>query len=112
MNLLTLCPYCANTGVWDNSDSQPTPCGFCGGSGVLNHSGFRLPDNHIWTHEILEATDDSEYSALSASNKSVYALIVSAGIVDISVGTSVRGKLLSMFGAGSVTRANLVLLEA
>ena len=112
MNLQTLCPFCKNTGTWDNSDAGPTPCGFCSGSGVLNYSGFRLPDNRVWTFQILEATDSTEYSNLSAANKATYGLIISAGVVDISPGTKVRSKLLAMFGAGSTTRANLALLEA
>jgi hypothetical protein len=62
------------------------------------------------TYRIFEATDDAEYSALSAANKSIYGLILSCGSVDLSAGTSVREKLMAMFGAGTTTRANLAEL--
>lgn len=59
------------------------------------------------TYKILEATNPGEYAELSAANKAVYQLIISAGRVDISEGTTVRNVLWGMFGANSVTRENL-----
>ena len=62
------------------------------------------------TYKVLEATDASEYAALSDANKDAYKMILSCGEVDLSDGTAVRTKLLAMFGAGTTTRTNLVAL--
>jgi len=59
------------------------------------------------TYMILEATKTLEYASLSAENKAIYALIVSAGRVDISKGSHTRKDLWNMFDADSVTRRNL-----
>ena len=68
------------------------------------------PDNVYPTYKIIEATDATEYAALSDANKDVYKMILSCGTVDLSDGTEVRARLLAMFGAGTTTRANLVTL--
>lgn len=62
------------------------------------------------SYRILEATEPSEYNALSSANKSRYQLIISAGVVDYREGSLVRTVLWGIFGAGSETRANLEAL--
>ena len=62
------------------------------------------------TYRILEATDITEYNALSDGNKSAYQIILSCGIVDYREGSSARTKLWSMFGEGTTTRENLEAL--
>lgn len=68
------------------------------------------PDGIYPTYKIVEATVASEYAALSDANKDLYKIILSCGVVDLSTGTAVRNYLMSMFGAGTTTRANLVTL--
>ena len=68
------------------------------------------PDDVYPTYKIIEATDATEYAALSDANKDAYKMIVSCGTVDLADGTVVRTKLMAMFGAGTTTRANLVEL--
>ena len=63
------------------------------------------------TYKIIEATDQTEYNALSDNNKDRYALIISAGRVDFEEGTIVKATLWAMFGEGTTTRANLEALE-
>jgi hypothetical protein len=63
----------------------------------------------IGTYRILEATDPAEWNALNASNKSIYALLISAGTVNFAEGTRVRSILLGMFPTGN-TNAKLILL--
>lgn len=59
------------------------------------------------TYKILEATNPSEFAALTAANKALYQLIISAGKVDIAEGTTVRNVLWSMFDVDSITRGEL-----
>ena len=59
------------------------------------------------TYKILEATDPGEYAALSVTNKALYQLIISAGRVDISEGTTARSVLWGMFGVDSITRGKI-----
>jgi len=62
----------------------------------------------ISTWRILEATEASEYTALSEGNKELYKLIISAGTVNFTNGCAVRARLLAMFGAETVTRTSLL----
>ncbi len=63
----------------------------------------------IPTYIIYNAIDPTEFSNLSpASNQQLVRDILSMGTVDVSVGTSVRTRLLALFGVGTTTRANLV----
>lgn len=64
----------------------------------------------IETHEIFEATDPTEWGALSADEKQRYQGILSMGTVDVD-GDNVRDAFLAMFAAGSTTRANLAALR-
>lgn len=62
------------------------------------------------THHLLDCTSDSEYSALSASQKNTFNLIVSAGIINFSAGSPVRLKFEAMFPVGTTTRTNIEAL--
>jgi hypothetical protein len=62
------------------------------------------------TYLIMEATDASEFNALSDDNKDAYRQIISCGNADLGAGTAVHTKLLNMFDAQSTTRANLITL--
>lgn len=64
-----------------------------------------------YTYRIVEATDPTEYNALSDTNKARYALIISAGLVDIADGTTIRSTLRAMFGDGTTTGANIAALD-
>lgn len=62
------------------------------------------------SHEILEATVPSEWSALTAAEKQRYQTITGAGQVNLS-GPNTRLMLGAMFGAGTQTRANMIALQ-
>lgn len=62
------------------------------------------------TYSILERTDPAEWSALSASNKEIFGLIVSSGSVAFSNESKVRDILLSIFPVGTVTGDKLRLM--
>jgi DnaJ-class molecular chaperone len=64
----------------------------------------------IYTYQIVEATVDSEYNALTESQKNIYKMIISVGVVDFSEGSQVRTKLLDIFGEETTTRNNLLEL--
>ncbi len=64
----------------------------------------------IATWQIIEATDPAEYSALAAGEKTRYQTYVSAGFINPS-GANTRSGFAAMFGASTVTRANLLALE-
>lgn len=63
-----------------------------------------------YAYELSEATDDTEYAALSAAQKATYGMLISMGHFDLSTGTAVRAKLWAMFTSGTTTRANLDVL--
>lgn len=64
------------------------------------------------TYRIFNVLDATEFGALSAANQQRVRDILSMGTVDASTGTNARALLLSVFGAGTTTRANLVALAA
>lgn len=59
---------------------------------------------------IFEATTQADYSALTATQKSLYHAIIAMASVPVK-GANTRAALLAMFGAGSQTRANLGALQ-
>lgn len=108
-------PECGGSGYINNE-----PCPTCFGTGALPIAGIaprtlrRLdsikPANAYHTYQIVEATDTSEYNALSDTWKERYGAILSCGMVDLSEGTKIRIALWTMFGEGTTTRANLEAL--
>jgi hypothetical protein len=62
------------------------------------------------TYEISDATDATEYAALSDGNKDAYGMIISMGTVSLMDGTNTKVTLWALFGAGTTTRANLEAL--
>ena len=107
------CARCGGDGV---SDEPDTECPVCFGFGMLPLKGVAKklidikPPNVYHTYQIVEALDDTEYGSLNTSQKAIYALIISAGMVDLSAGTRTRAKLWEMFGEGTTTRSNLEAL--
>lgn len=64
----------------------------------------------IDAHEVIEATVASEWSALTAAERTRYQTIVSAGKINMK-GANTRASFAQMFGAGTTTRANLIALQ-
>lgn len=62
------------------------------------------------SYRIIEATELGEWKQLDEEGKQRYALIVSAGQVDMADGSKARSTLWNLFGGNSTTRANLELL--
>ena len=96
-------------------------CPICNGSGTdvyCRYTGYKYYGNTedilglFLTHEIMEATDPIEYSALSDANKDVYKIIISAGTISLLEGGTVRAALEFMFPGGTTTRANLDALTS
>ena len=109
-----ICVRCGGDGIFTEMEGGGSViCLTCLGYGTKRVNPAEVLKNGvIYTYELIDVTDDSEYSALSASQKNVFGLITSAGMIDISDGTSIHDKLWSMFGDGSTTRTNLEALMA
>jgi hypothetical protein len=109
-----ICVRCGGDGIYTEVEGGGSVvCLTCFGYGTKRVAPTEVLKNGvIYTFELIDATDDSEYSVLSTSQKNVFALIVSSGIIDISSGTAIRTKLWDMFGDGSTTRTNLEALMA
>lgn len=60
--------------------------------------------------EIFEAVVPSEYAALSASDKRFLGQVLAMGNVNIR-GSNTRSALGGMFGPGTATRSNLIILQ-
>lgn len=69
--------------------------------------GLTLPEFLIPTYRILDATDSSEWAALSDLNKQIYQLFMSVGKLNLQTGSIAQVRLWAMFGAGTVTGAAL-----
>lgn len=114
--ILTKCSNCGGDGIeWRGTPGGGNTCGYCGGTGTMSAGSIAKldeikPTNTYYTYEIVEATDDTEYTALTSAQKTTYHLITSLGMVDLSEGTAIRSKLWTMFGEGTTTRANLETL--
>jgi hypothetical protein len=61
----------------------------------------------FFAYQILEATDASEYLALSDNNKEAYRLIISCGRIMLNDDSSLKTKLLTMFPSGTATHSSL-----
>lgn len=64
----------------------------------------------IPTYKIYNVIDTTEFSALTAANQQLVRDILGMGTVDASVGTSIRTRMLAIFGAGSASRIALTAL--
>jgi len=60
------------------------------------------------TSSILACIVPSEYNALSDANKEAFKMIISCGSINIVEGSTLRDRLLAMFGEESTTYANLM----
>jgi len=104
-----VCNSCAGTGITQYYGGPELVCSGCDGDGEVVLADFGN-QHACFTYQILEATDVTEYGALSDSNKNAYDMLLKCGIVDLSEGTQVRTNLWSMFDSESTTRANLITL--
>lgn len=114
--------YTALTTAW-NSGTQP-PVGITGTALTGLTTAQKYAAVMAWTvagiaspvivptYRIYNVVDTSEFSALSAANQQLLRDILSMGTVDASTGTSVRTRLLALFGAGTATRTALAALAA
>lgn len=102
-----VCNVCDGAGLYG---APPKDCYHCNSTGKVRFGLVQLPTDWIHTFELSEATDDTEYAALSAAQKTTYGLIISMGIIDLTNGTAIRAKLWAMFGSGSTTRDALLAL--
>lgn len=98
-------------------DTDPTGLGYvasddAGNREKLNRlrSAIRFDRFLIPAHEVLKATDAGEWEALSAKEERRFALIISAGEVDVK-SANTRTAFLAMFGPGTATRTNLGALQ-
>jgi len=111
------CRTCMTTGVESSFDSngdpiEIDPCSACGGSGYRNTgiSTFDDSGDMIEAYLLVEALDVTEYDALTDSQKLNFITLMSAGMVDVSSGSNGRSMLVSLFGAGTTTRTNMLAL--
>ena len=108
------CIKCLGSGVWtDIGGSGPIiydPCPGCFGSGYQEFYKLVLPDGYYWTTDVMNCIVNSEYTALDATQKDFLRLILSLGVCNLATGSNERNLLLSMFGVGTTTRANLIAL--
>lgn len=103
------CGRCAGTGILKKDfTGVERECPTCVGMGIIVE--YTISDKLIHTYQIVEATEDAEYTALTDAQKARYQAIISLGLVDFAEGTKVREKLLNMFPVGTTTRVNLLNL--
>ena len=60
------------------------------------------------TSALLACVVPSEYLALSDNNKEAFKMIISCGAINIVGGSTLRDRLLNMFGEESESYANLI----
>ncbi len=64
----------------------------------------------IQTYEIFEATEPSDWAALSPAEKQRYQTMLGMGFINLD-GPNVVASFRAMFAAGTATRANLIALR-
>lgn len=112
-----VCNRCGGDGEYEIPQAGGSPitvdCNTCRGSGQerVQQRGI-LKDNVVYTYEILNATDQTDYDNLSDGDEDVYSMILSCSVLDLSTGTRACTLLWAMFGEGTTTRANLIALIA
>ena len=107
------CHRCGGTGeIFTSSTDPPSviPCPTCDATGSYFWGTESPTTKIVYTYEILEATDITEYGNLSDSNKNAYDMILKCGIANLTDGTQIRTNLWAMFDCDSDTRANLITL--
>ncbi len=78
---------------------------------ALNAQNIAVDVDTISGSDVSEATTQTDYAALTATQKNLYHAIM--GMENITVrGSNTRAALLAMFGAGTQTRANLGALQS
>lgn len=103
------CYNCSGTGTVSGGGGCPV----CSSIGRIDFAEVGATDevSYIFpTHKISDATDATEYAALSDGNKAAYGMIISMGTVSLAEGTNTRLTLWALFGEGTTTRANLEAL--
>ncbi len=77
---------------------------------ALNTANIAVDVETVSGSDVFEATTQTDYAALSATQKNLYHAIM--GMDSITVrGSNIRAALLAMFGAGTQTRTNLGALQ-
>ena len=110
------CSVCGGSGTYDGES-----CARCGGDGSRGTSGILerleahllahvLPTNVFRSHVVWEATDLTEYQALTEAQQENYNKIVHMGTVDLNVGSKSRVVLWNLFDSESTTRTALLAL--
>ncbi len=106
-----VCQQCFGDGVYEAPGSDSIPCPYCPNSSGATEMGRQvLPEDVYYAYRVLEATDISEYNSLSVADKDLYKTVIAPGMVRLADGSNGRTALLSMFGVGTNTRANLLAL--
>jgi len=70
-------------------------------------AGSPLTSRFVYTYDILECIDPTEYAALVEAAKDGLRIILSCGIVDLSSTSSIRANLNLIFPVGKITRTKL-----
>ena len=113
------CYKCRGTGEYLGST-----CHRCGGIGkhtpnrwytmtlgyVENIYSILYPGNVFRSYQVLECLDETEYDALSDSNKASLQFLLQCSMVDLNDGKAGRVRLWNWFGAESITVAALQAL--
>ena len=116
MEVYKICGSCKGTGeltfhdIAGNPTREPITCPRCLGEKELFWGHMQKIGNIVATYQVSEATDATEWNALSDGQKDAYAMILSMGTVDLTDGTSVRTTLWGLFDSESDTRAALIEL--
>jgi len=129
MGSSTDCPRCGGDGIFESEE-----CVACQGLGIYQVQSMQanmlvrlsrveakvddvkvktdnLPTTNVfWSYQVWEATDMTEYLALSDELEASYNKIVHMGTVDLNVGSNSRAVIWRLFDAESTTRAALLAL--
>lgn len=77
---------------------------------ALNAKNISVDVESVSGADIFEATTQTDYGALSATQKNLYHALIAMASVQVR-GSNTRAALLAMFGAGTQTRTNLGALQ-
>lgn len=100
--------------------ADPSALGYAAMIGAGNHAGLAAALNMVRqaitikrdiipAHELFEAVVATDYTALSAAERTRLQMILSMGSVNVS-GDNTRAQLAAMFGAGTATRTAILAI--
>jgi hypothetical protein len=116
IQLMMVCPICRGVGNGVDDQGNPTgTCVRCNGTGRENWGALvypKLPTSItlVFTYQIVEAINQTEYAALGDAAKDILRIILSCGSVNLDHTGKIYTDLMTIFANSPTTKAAITAL--